>query len=158
MRCHEARSLMIPFLDGELEDAAEFRAHLNTCAPCRGKLEKFQRSFELTVGRARETEVRVEPSPYLLSKLNRRIDELENTTLWTRLARAVSRTGFRKRIPAFSCAVVFLILFIGLAGQIQLVHIRENRSSIPHFAEERLELVIDGLPPIEIVRFRSVGG
>ena len=158
MRCREARKWMIPFLDGELEDAAEFSAHLNACARCRSELERFQRSFDLTIGKAKKMEVRIAPSPYLLSKLNRRIDELENTTFWSRLARAISRTGFRKRIPAFSCAVVFLILFIGLAGQIQLVHIRENRSSMPQFAEERLELVIDGLPPIEIMRFRSVGG
>ena len=157
MRCHEARSLMIPFLDGELEDATEFEAHLEDCDKCPRELTRFQRSLELTVGRARETEVRVEPSPYLLAKLNRRIDELESTTLWSRLARAISWTGFRKRIPAFSCAVVFLILFIALAGQIQLVHIRENPASMPQFTEERMELVIDGLPPLEILRLRSFG-
>lgn len=157
MRCRETRKRMVPFLDGELEDATEFGAHLNTCEKCRRELERFQRSFDLTIRKAKEREVCIDPSPYLLTKLNRKIDELESGTIWSRLARGVTWTEVRRRIPAISCAVVFLILFIALAGQIRLVHVRENRSSISQFAEERLELVIDGLPPLEILHMRSFG-
>ena len=157
MRCREARRRMIPFLDGELEDATEFGAHLNTCERCRKELESFQRSFDLTIRRAKGREIRLEPSPYLLTKLNRRINELESATIWGRLARALTWPGFKERIPVISYAVIFLILFITLAGQIRLVHVRESRSSIPQLTEERLELVIDGFPPLEILRLRSCG-
>ena len=153
MRCREARKKMIPFLDGELEGIAEFKAHIETCDRCREELAQFRRSFELAIGRARETEIRVEPSPYLLAKLNKRINKYENSKLRYRLLKAVTWTNLRERIPEISCAVVFLLILIGLAMQIQLVHIEENPSSIPELAEERLKLVIDGLRPIEILRF-----
>ncbi len=154
MRCREARKKMIPFLDGELESIAEFKAHIETCDRCREELAQFRRSFELAVAGARETEIRVEPSPYLLAKLNRKIDKYESSTLWHRFLGSITWTTLRERIPEISCAVVFLILFVGLLGRVRLYGVTENTSSIPQFTEQRLELRIGDSSPIEIMSIR----
>ncbi len=50
MDCNEAREELVAFLDGalEAERAGQLKAHLESCAACRGESERLRRAVEAT--------------------------------------------------------------------------------------------------------------
>lgn len=153
MNCRQARKYMIPFLDGELEDDAELTTHLETCEACRREVGEFQRSFEQLLVPEKEGEQRLQPSPYLLTRLNRRIDEIEQYSFWIPLIRGLRWLLAPDQLVMAGWGVALLLICLELGNYFQIETIAFNPGADPRLAETRVELRLGDLMQVTLLRF-----
>ena len=152
MNCKQARKYIVPFLDGELADAAEFGAHINACASCRRELVAFQWSFERTVLREVEQEPQIQPDPHLLAKLNRRIDAHEGRSRWADMASRLRRLLTRERMAVVGWAAALILLSVQVGQHVRIETVSHNLYPAEQFAETRVELHIGSVMQVPLIR------
>lgn len=155
MRCPEARRTMIPYLDGELVHAVRLDAHLSTCPRCRQELEDLRRSFAATVLAAREREARMSAPPYLVARLQRRLDEMEEYSHWITVARALRWLGRRERVAVSGCVLALALLSVQLSSYVQVDRVELGRAPGQWGQETQVRLRVGEL--FEVTLMRQVG-
>lgn len=140
MGCKQAQRHIVLFLDGELEDAAEFSAHLDICEQCRQELVRFQGSFENAVLRQREQEYRVQPSRALLAKLNDRIGEFEHQPFGAEAVSAIRRLFARKQRAFVGWIAALILLSVYLGQYVKVEAVSDHPFVGAPYAETRIEL------------------
>lgn len=152
MNCKQAQKYIVPFLDGELEDAAEFSSHVNTCEACRQELMRFQRSFENAVLRQKEQEHRIQPSRGFLAKLNGRIDEFERQPFGAEVASAIRRMFTRERMAFAGWIAALVLLSISLGRHVKVETVSYNPFVDAQYVETRIELRLGDSVQIPLVQ------
>ena len=153
MNCKRVRREIIPYLDGELKEANELQAHLDGCAACRRELEDLRRSFAGIVLAEREREPSISPSPHLLSRINRRLDEIEEYAFWISATRALRWFFVRERVAFLGWCAGLVLLCLQLGQHVQIETVTFHSGVDLHLAETRIELRLGDLMQFTLVKF-----
>ena len=154
--CRRARREMIPYLDGEQAATDGLQAHLAGCAACRRELEDLRRSGAQIVLAARDGEPSISPSPHLLTRLHRRLDEIDEYSCWISVARALRWLCVRERVSLLGWCTALALLCMQLGQHVQIESVSSNSGMDARLAEMRLELHVGDLLQVTLVRFAGV--
>jgi hypothetical protein len=153
MNCKRARREMIPYLDGDSERKESLRTHLETCVECRRELEDLRRSFAEIVLAEREREPSISSSPHLLSRINRRLDEIEEYAFWISATRALRWFFVRERVAFLGWCAGLVLLCLQLGQYVQIETVTFAPGVQRQLAETRVELYLGDLLQVTLVRF-----
>jgi hypothetical protein len=153
MNCRRARREMIPYLDGREMAAEGLQAHLDGCAACRRELEALGRSYAEIVLAAREQEPSISPSPQLLPRLNRRLDEIEEYSFWISVARVLRWLLVPERAVLLGWCAALVLLCLQLGQYVQIESVTLNSGMDPQLAETRIQLHLGDMLPVTLVSF-----
>ena len=142
MKCNEAESFLIPFLDGKLapRELAEVESHLRACSSCAERAKGFTEVSGLLDGWEG-----IEPSPFFNARLERRIEQDTVSAGWLAgLGSALRNLPLGR--PAFATAMVAVIfLAVVLVGYSpstgESLAGREQQQMVASMAIEMDELV-----------------
>jgi anti-sigma factor RsiW len=78
MKCKQFKKHLSAYADGQVEQplAKQIEFHLQSCDECQAKVEQFRQTWEWL-----DNEITIQPNPFFSAKVQRRIRELENSSM-----------------------------------------------------------------------------